>query len=571
MGERTKFEIRFNDQARWFVDKVYPDKAKAEKIYNDHVANEATQYYGVQLVRVWSRADGAEVEKVINEATLTPKTAPVRLANIDDAPICAHDEDYYALPARMMMGRLLRAYLDREGLIPSELLLSYDHGKRFMAGDLVTSAIDRIATLQAKTMGIDSRKRRDALWTQVQSMIDGLKAVQKTKAYQKIDTDDVQALYSLGRGLKHPIGQNMAFVKILMRSRSLEGKVEQLLAWLADVNSEDGDNNAAIDGILDGFVAECLSSVLFIQDALGPQRSLASALIFLLDWMDGKVKESKGANPDFVRQTARYFKQGRLAQSRDVLFDFFLRQLSGKQPLVRHNPDEEEKAFLAIFHRVASPDGMVGGPDMAVALTRRYARGLKQGGESGERLSIKWLLDTLTCGADRLVYLLALDQSDLGEAHPDIVHQGLYALHHTTRSIDDFFKSSISPKPRLTGMHGLHILVEEADIEAQTKQSLLFCLDRMVEKYLIDSALIDKIDNPAASLRERAINLVEFCGSGVLWPKGQAMELARKRVIDHLKGASFIEKFTEDEEDAGLKDEMIRDFYVLMARAGFKQ
>ena len=48
------------------------------------------------------------------------------------------------------------------------------------------------------------------------------------------------------------------------------------------------------------------------------------------------------------------------------------------------------------------------------------------------------------------------------------------------------------------------------------------------------------------------------------------MALARQRVADHLKGSSFIEKFTADEPDPSKKEIMIRDFYKIMAQAGFK-
>jgi hypothetical protein len=46
--------------------------------------------------------------------------------------------------------------------------------------------------------------------------------------------------------------------------------------------------------------------------------------------------------------------------------------------------------------------------------------------------------------------------------------------------------------------------------------------------------------------------------------------LAQSRVIEHLRGASFIEKFTEHETDPHKKEVMIRNFYKMMADAGFK-
>ena len=54
MGDRTKYEIRLNDQARWFVDKVYSDKPKAEAAFENHTVMRRRNF-GAQLVRVWAR------------------------------------------------------------------------------------------------------------------------------------------------------------------------------------------------------------------------------------------------------------------------------------------------------------------------------------------------------------------------------------------------------------------------------------------------------------------------------------------------------------------------------------
>jgi hypothetical protein len=119
-------------------------------------------------------------------------------------------------------------------------------------------------------------------------------------------------------------------------------------------------------------------------------------------------------------------------------------------------------------------------------------------------------------------------------------------------------------------MKDLHLLVEGSVLEESEQKKVLSALDRVVEKYLVDTKLIDKLDNPDASLHDRAIRMVQFCGSGVLWQHGYAMSLAQSRVIEHLRGASFIEKFTEHETDPHKKEVMIRNFYKMMADAGFK-
>lgn len=564
MSDRKTFEIRLNDQDRWFVEKVFTDKGQAERCCQDFVEDDSSEYEGVQIVQIWKRANGEETEKLLREERLVQKRAPLRLAAIEDAAPCAHRDDYLGLESRITISRILRFYLEREGLIPSELLYSHDKAKRFMACDLSAPAIDRISTIQGRDSGIDSRKRRDDIFTQVQSIMDDVLKIQKTKHYKAFDSDDLSVISETATKINQPMAFNVVLCKKLIQFRSVEEKLKVILGWL------ESDTGEMLEPELDSILAEIMSSAILVQDMLGPQRNLAAAITTLLDWFDGKECIGNGASPEAVESLCRLFSQDRLVATRDVLFDFILRQLAGKQPLSRNDTENEEKEFMTIFARLAFPSGMTGGSDMAEALSRRYGRSLKQGGESGERMSIKWLLELLPYGASQLPYLLALREAPLGEAHPDIVHQSLRVLCNKATSINNFCNEKLSMKERLVCMKDLHILVEESGLEDADEKEILRTLDRLVEKYLIDSKLIDKLDNPNATLRDRAIRMVQFCGSGVLWEHGHAMSLARQRVVDHLKGAGFVEKFTAEETEPSKKEIMVRDFYKLLAEAGFK-
>jgi hypothetical protein len=564
MGERTKYEIRLNDQDRWFVEKVFTDKKMAERCFLEFVEDDNPEFFGVQMVRVWMRADQNEVEKVITEQRLTPRHAPLRLSNIDEAAPCAHRDDYLGLGARITMNRLLRNYFDREGMIPSELIYSHDRAKRFMTTDLCPLAIDRVSTLQARDTGGDSRKRRDAIFEEVNAIMEEVKTVSKSKTIKSFECANLEEIDAAAAKVNKPMAFHILACKALVQYRSLEGKLGLVLEWL------ETDKGKELEFELDSLLAEIMSSATLIQDMLGPQRNLASAISTLLDWVDGKEVQGTGAAPQAVGAICRLFSQDRLEATRDVLFDFILRQLSGKQPLARNDPSQEEKEFLALFNRLVAPTGMTGGSDMAEALTRRYGHGMKQGGESGERLSIKWLLDSLADGAARLPYLLALHDAPLGEKYPDVIQQSLMMICNTAKTISDFCSGEFSAKEKLVCMKDLHLLVEGSVLEESEQKKVLSALDRVVEKYLVDTKLIDKLDNPDASLHDRAIRMVQFCGSGVLWQHGYAMSLAQSRVIEHLRGASFIEKFTEHETDPHKKEVMIRNFYKMMADAGFK-
>jgi hypothetical protein len=564
MSDRKTFEVRLNDQDRWFVEKVFADKAQAELCCQKYVDDDSCEYAGVQIVQIWKRANGEESEKLLREERLVQKRAPLRLAAIEEAAACATREDYLSLAARVTMSRLLRFYLEREGLIPSELIYSHDRAKRFMGGDLSSPAIDRISTLQARASGEDSRKRRDDIFTEVQNIMDDVLKIQKTNHFKEFDSDDLNLISETAIKIGQPLAFNVLLCKKLVSFRSVEGKLAQILKWL------ESDAGEMLEPELDSILAEIMSSATLIQDMLGPQRNLAAAISTLLDWVDGEECTGTGASPEAVEAICRLFADGRLTETKDVLFDFILRQLAGKQPLSRNDIENEEKEFMVLFARLAFPSGMQGGSEMAEALSRRYGRSLKQGGESGERMSIKWLLELLPNGASQLPYLLALRGAPLGQAHPDVVKQSLSMLCNNAKSINDFSDEKISTKDRLVCMKELHVLVEKSDLEESERKEILRTLDRLVEKYLMDTKLIDKLDNPNGTLRDRAIRMVHFCGSGVLWEHGHAMSLARQRVIDHLKGAGFVEKFTAEESDPSKKEIMVRDFYKLLAEAGFK-
>lgn len=536
----------------------------AERLYQEISEDDNSEYDGVQLVRVWTRADKKEVEKILKEQRLSRRAAPMRLANIDDAAPCAHRDDYLGVNARITMSRLLRNLFDREGTIAFELLFNHDKAKRFMAGELCSPAIDRVATLQARDSGLDARKRRDDMFTEIQSIMDDVQKIQKTKTYKSFESQDLAKVVEAADAIGKPMALQVVMAKVLVQYRSVEAKLNLILDWL------ETDSGQELEYELDGLIAEIMSSATLIQDMLGAQRNLACAISILLDWVDGEASTGTGACPEAVETFCRLFPEDRLPQTRDVLFDFIIRQLAGKQPLARHNPEEEENEFLRLFNRLTAPSGMMGGADMAEALSRRYGRSLKQGGESGERMSIKWLLEMLPSGASQLPYLIALSDAPLGQAHPDVVQQSLSQLCNNARGITEFCEDDWSPKQKLVCMKDLHVLVEESTLEEDVQKKILRTLDRLVEKYLIDTKLIDKLDNPDAALRDRAIRMVQFCGSGVLWEHGHAMALARQRVIDHLRGKSFIEKYTEGEDDPTQKEIMIRDFYSMMAEAGFK-
>ena len=76
---------------------------------------------------------------------------------------------------------------------------------------------------------------------------------------------------------------------------------------------------------------------------------------------------------------------------------------------------------------------------------------------------------------------------------------------------------------------------------------------------------MDKPDDPLAM---RAIRLVKFCGSGVLI-EGKSLNMAKARVVEHLRQKQFEEKFVASMPDPSQGEKHLRDFHRLLVECGF--
>ncbi|HTH16055.1 MAG TPA: hypothetical protein VL974_05325, partial [Magnetospirillum sp.] len=94
-------------------------------------------------------------------------------------------------------------------------------------------------------------------------------------------------------------------------------------------------------------------------------------------------------------------------------------------------------------------------------------------------------------------------------------------------------------------------------------------VDEALAAYLVDEGVIEKIDKPDDPLALRAIRLIKFCGSGVLI-EGKSLNLARARVIDHLRQPQFEEKFLASVPEPGKAEMHLREFHRLLVETGFR-
>lgn len=558
----VSFEIQVLADKHWVVAQFASEEAQAKALADNLL--QKGNHSAVRVVRDRRGADGLHKETVIQEKTATVKqTADLSLSPIAEAPPCRELADFYRPEARLTMGRLLRKYLDEVVVTPTEILHSAAEMKRFGdKGALLFSAIDRVSTLQAAATGEDAKARRDFL----SKSWDGLMARARAVAARKLPTPKTlaEATKAGNAGGEDPAYLLQAAMALrLIETRSWIGKLDVLLGWAAEEGAEQ------VIAVIDGIVADIVLSAQLIQDLLGFQANLGAALTQLCDLVEGRAEPAKFA-PEGFRALNSLFAAGRLPQAGGVLMGRVTRELGGANPLSRNEPKQEYDVCVRVMHRLVGHRGVLGGGTAAEAILHRVSRIHAHLGTVTAPQALELALSALSDNVHRVQYLLALASSPLGEGMGALLTDELAARVRGAESIDAWVPVRLAPPERMAALAAVNrALLDAACLGDEVKAELGGRVDDALAKYLLDEGVIEKIDKPDDPLAMRAIRLIKFCGSGVLID-GKSLNLARARVIEHLRQPQFEEKFLASVPEPGKAEQHLREFHRLLVQTGFR-
>ncbi|MGE5477904.1 MAG: hypothetical protein ACM3Q1_14690 [Bacteroidales bacterium] len=564
----VSFEIQVLTDKHWVVAEFATDEAKA-KAFADNLLQKGN-HSAVRVVRDRRGADGLHKETVIQEKTATPKSGgpDISLSPVKDAPVCRALADFYGLEARLTMGRLLRKYLDEVVISPTELLHSAAELKRFGdKGTLLFSSIDRISTLQAAATGEEGKARRDFLskcWDE--GLARARKFLAAKPATPKTFAEVLKAVEKGGD--EHPY-LCLSFMTLrLLEMRSWTGKLDIVLGWAEEVASMADQAGPAL-ALMDGIVADILNSAQMIQDLLGYQANLGAALCALADLAEGKGVPAKFA-PETFKGLNALFAKGALPQAREVLLARVVRELGGQNPLSRNEPKQEYEVCHKVIHRLVSHRGVLGGGEAAEGMVHRVSRIHSHLGSVGAGQAVELALSALADNVLRVQFLLALHKSPVGRGMGRALTDTLAGRVRGAKGIDAWVPVRMAPPERMAGLAAVNrSLLTAEEVEEGLRKELAAAVDDTLAAYLVDEGVIEKIDKPDDPLALRAIRLIKFCGSGVLI-EGKSLNLARARVIDHLRQPQFEEKFLASVPEPGKGEKHLREFHRLLVETGFR-
>lgn len=463
----STYEVLTNSGKRWVIDMSSSKRSEAMD-YAEQLLNSG-KYDGVRVTEMrdsWTR------EKVLFERYESGREKPLKIDPVPEATFCNTLQAYYELPARLTMGRIVRAYLDRHTLTMLELLYHPGHLRALDRMDtFFPSALQHGAQLQVKLTGQGKMERIDKLQTVFDKIL---------KYARKNDDSAHYAQVLAAHGMERAIAEIEAEIGDKKQRRAIYGMLADTmegLGWREKFATAIGLAEVATEqravALADELIAELLDGVAAVQEIFGGFATPIEAWKTYTQIVSGRFdKVPKYMSPDLARLNA-LFAEHDLEATRMVLLRRIAKGLGGTQALSKEGRDEDRNAFIGLVRDLIEPTGISGGPHMVEAVVLRAKTLL---GEDGADLpvetAIRQALYLMPSQAARLGVLLDLTGSELGQKHDVTIRQQLLHLLNELRSIYDLFPPDVNDKDRVHGIDALRQRLGMSTLQEDIKDTL---------------------------------------------------------------------------------------------------
>jgi len=364
------FEVSALIEGRWTIDCILRDEAEA----TTHARSlfQTGEVEEIRIVRQRTGPTGFTVEtEILREAAPKEKSRPVALSgDPEQVPVCRDAQALYGVQARLAVGRLMRRYLEQEGITATELMHVWPHMRRLdnKSGQLLAAAIFRVGESQAKLLGITARERVSTLQKWV---AESMALVREFDYLRRKIPFHIGDLDHSMRRLDAAIGENNRQFGLigqlsyqLLGVNSLSGRLEKLLDMAKQAEPPE------LVEALDGMIADILSFPSIIGDMVAALPNRGQAIGRLADVVTGRFARGAGerVDPVFAGFVKLHGEIG-LDLSADILLDWLIREMGRGKPLNRHDAKEDEMLLQKLLPRLRDSQGkLLGGARMQEAI-----------------------------------------------------------------------------------------------------------------------------------------------------------------------------------------------------------
>nr|WP_295834885.1 serine/threonine-protein kinase [uncultured Azospirillum sp.] len=478
----------------------------------------------------------------LSRAMPTPSSA---MATLDEVESCDSLPDYHALPARLVIGAVLRSYLDPLFLTPTELIhLAKPLKGCLEQGTLIEAALSKVAAAQARAPGQEQQTRKRAIRAAVDESWTKARAAQAAFAAMPRGRKPVDWL--LSQGAKTPTGDaeydlHVAIALELVEIKSWNGKLDRLL----ELHQWDRDERLA--AAVDGVIGDVLASTAAGAELFGTNLLPGTLLSTLCDMLFGRIGMD-AIGPNRVGVLNALFRQGKLPHAKAAVLDRIRRQLKAPQPLGRGAFDQEAEMLKTLVGHLLTRDGLVGGAAMADALTVRYSRRLEQGGASAYRRSIVGMGEGQSDLICRIHYLTRIAAVPAAERHADEILASLDAAVCNELLIENMLVQTPDTALLERAFTRALAAIRSAPLPADACERIAGRAQRAVDDFVKTGQLAVRLKQVEPVLRRRTIRLAEVACSGLIREDG-ALPLMRQHILEIVRQPQFQAELAQPESE----------------------
>lgn len=377
-----RFEILSRRDGRWTIEASRLRLDASIALATELLARKA--YEAVRVIRARDVGDRTLFETVVYQAERTDDSEPpIKLSGADDRDCwCGDLEDFYGPRSRRAIGAILRDFLDRNGITPTELLHTPRHFRVLEdTGSLLSAAVQRAARLTAQS---GERGMAQSVAFLEKTIEEARRRAEQSRADRRHPQPEPGALDEFhariaARGGGHLDRLHAAahgIARSLEPARTLLARLDAALGWGRTARTP-----PAIQAV-DSMLADCLGSANVVSELLGRQPDLKSALAVAIAIARGQSVETPRQSAAWYADFSAFVAAHAAAETRAILLGRVQRALAGDRPLTHGDADSEAAALRALLDALVddATGCFAGGEHMVAALIRRWRRLDKPGG-----------------------------------------------------------------------------------------------------------------------------------------------------------------------------------------------
>ena len=472
---------------------------------------------------------------------------------------CSTLAEIYAPPARRLVGRACRPYLEHRIQTACELMADPDNVTAFnnSAQDMQKS-VQMISAAQARTFTTDLHKRMRIVF----QMAD--KAREKVDALWKAGIPDIQpgglagGLAAMMKGLRSDqaaLGLSCLMAKHL---RGAEGWMERMERA---VTLAEHETHADILEQVDGLIGDIFDSPT-MQKALFPDSSTLAGALIEMAWLhraQWPAEHVQSPLPLVTRLNALLAKHP-METTRLAFRQTMLRNLNSGVPITRGMGIDALIENCRVHEALTVNGETIGGYEMTLSIEKRISR-------QAEPENLVMLLQDKESVIDRIAALIELQRRIVGDGNKRSVN-GLLKMEFERREFArDLLAVADSPTAKLKVISTLYDDIMSSLAPDSLKEKFGIQLEDIQMDYIKKNRIFAKISQSSKGVVDTVKKLAELCRTGV-FTKGKNRIYVHSLIKHQVGQSDFKRALMAGVSDDEGKQKRLRELKRLLAEAG---